>query len=75
MAINRTAPLEERIQSIRAEIEAFIESKVEAERKRLPGMPATVLRHGITGGIGCQCTSYLTLKAEDEKAAAHGSAA
>lgn len=61
MAINRTPPLNERIQSIRAEIDAFIDAKVELERERCPGVPAPVLRHGLIRGIGCQCAAYLDL--------------
>jgi hypothetical protein len=69
MAINRTAPLEERIQNIRADIDAFIDARVEAERKACPGVPGPVLRNIITArGGGCQCSVYLNLTKQDDAA-------
>jgi hypothetical protein len=69
MAITRTLPLEERIQTIRAEIDAFIDAQVEAERKACPGVPPGVLRDLITARAGaCQCAVYLNLTKQDDAA-------
>jgi hypothetical protein len=70
MALLKTAPLEERIKSIRAEIDAFIDALVEKERERGDfSVPAPMVRHCITQGIGCQCAAYLEIKARDDEAA------
>lgn len=66
MAINRTPPLEERIQSIRADIDAFIDARVEIDRRLCPGVPATVLRNLLTARSGgCHCESYIGIKKQD----------
>lgn len=68
MAINRTPQLEEeRIEKLRAEIDAFIEERVEAEKIKCPGVPGPMIRKMITDrNPGCQCRQYLALKATDE---------
>jgi hypothetical protein len=69
MAINRTLPLEERIQNIRADIDAYIDARVEADRKANPGVPGPVLRNLITVRAGgCQCAVYLDLTKQDDAA-------
>jgi hypothetical protein len=66
MAINRTPPLEERIQNISADIDAFIDARVAETAKECPGVPAGVIRNGITArGGGCQCSIYTSLTKDD----------
>jgi hypothetical protein len=66
MAINRTPPLDERIQNVRADVDAFIDAKVAETAKQCPGVPASVIRNGITArGGGCQCAVYLDLTKQD----------
>jgi hypothetical protein len=70
MAITRTPPLEERIEKLRAEIDAFIDARVAKEAKECPGIPSPVLRQMATArAAGCQCSQYLALKQEAERAA------
>ena len=69
MAISRTPPLEERIASIRADLDAWIDERVEIEARNCPGVPAGVIRNSITRGQGCQCATVLALKADDAKVA------
>jgi hypothetical protein len=58
--------LDDRIPTLRAEIDAFIDGLVEAERKRMGGgVPPAVIRHGITRGLGCQCAAYLQIKKDN----------
>ena len=75
MAFNRTPPLEDRIKTLRADIDAFIDARVEEETKRCPGVPAAMLRVCLTHGIGCLCSAYLDVKEQDDKAAAQEKAA
>jgi hypothetical protein len=44
MAILKSPPLEERIEKLRAEIDAFIDARVAKEAKECPGIPSPVLR-------------------------------
>jgi len=67
MAINRTPPLDERISNIRADINAYIDARVEEERQRCPGVPAGSLRISLTRGLGCDCEAYLLIKGEADK--------
>lgn len=69
MALSRTPPLDDRIKAIRADIDAFIDARVEADRKANPGVPGPVLRNLITArGGGCQCAVYLNLTKQDDVA-------
>jgi len=70
MAFNRTPPLDERIKALRADIDAFIDARVEEETKRCPGVPAVTLRICLTHGIRCLCSAYLDVKKQDDEAAA-----
>ena len=63
MAFNKTPPLDERIAALQAEIDKFIDSMTEEERKRIPGVPALVLRNTMTRGLECQCRAYGIVKA------------
>jgi hypothetical protein len=69
MAISKTPPppLEDRIAVIRAEIDAFIDGKVEEERKRSNGaLPPALIRQFLTAkAVGCPCRQYLKIK-EDQ---------
>jgi hypothetical protein len=73
MAISRTPPLEDRIKSIRTEIDAIIDVMAEAESKRCPGIPVPVLRNLITGRAGaCQCQQHLSIEREEAAGATKG---
>lgn len=74
MAFNRTPPLDERIKQIRADIDAFIDSRVLIIKKDCPGLPEGVIRNTLTRGA-CQCSQYLQMKKQDEEAAAREAAA
>lgn len=75
MAFNRTPPLEERIKNLRADLDAFIDARVEQIKKECPGVPAGVLRNSLTRGMGCQCAAYLEIKAKDDAEEQKGAAA
>src|SRR5437870_4332237 len=62
MAFNRTPPLDERIEKLRAEIDAFIDARAEEVKKTCDGVPVDVIRNLITArGGGCQCQQYLEI--------------
>jgi hypothetical protein len=49
-------PLDERIEAFRAELERFIDGKIEEMRKECPGVPAQVLRNLVSNRApGCPC--------------------
>ena len=55
-------PLEERIQQIRAEIEAVIDARVNLVASESPGVPPGVIRNLLTARApACPCTQYLEL--------------
>jgi len=59
------------VKTIRAEIDEFIDTLAKRDAKAHPGVPYQVLRNLITAqGEGCQCATYLNLKAKDEAARA-----
>jgi len=70
MALIRTAPLDERIKTLRADLDAWIDARVAEEMKRCPGVPAGVIRHTMTRGLGCTCAAYLEIKRVDDEQAA-----
>jgi hypothetical protein len=74
MAILRTPPLETRIENLRADIDAFIDARVAAIKKDCPGVPALAIRNTLVR-TGCQCASYIEIKANDDAAAAREDAA
>ena len=74
MAISRTLPLDERVKSLRAELDAFIDAKVAEIKKTCEGVPATFIRHSLTRGMACQCATYLEIKAQDDAEAERGAA-
>jgi hypothetical protein len=55
------ASLEARIEQLRADIDSYIDQRVEAERLLCPGIPAESLRQMLVRGTGCQCAAYLHL--------------
>src|SRR5438034_511049 len=70
MAFSRNPPLDERIEKLRAEIDAFIDARAEEVKKTCEGVPVDVIRNLITArGGGCQCQQYLEIKKQDETAA------
>ena len=66
MVFNRTPPLEERLKSLLAEIDAFIDVHVAAIKKDCPGVPEGAIRNSLRGG--CQCAQYFALKKQDDDA-------
>ena len=66
MAPNRTPPLDEEIEAVRAKIESYIDARVAEARKIYTDLPDSVVRRGLTKGIGCQCAAYLEIKKDDE---------
>lgn len=73
MAIGKMQPLDERIKTIRDEIDAFIDARAAEIKKTCEGVPELVIRNLLTARAeGCQCAAYLEIKAKDaaeEKAA------
>lgn len=55
-----SAPLAERIAALRAEADAFIDSRAELLKQDAPGIPVAVLRSLITNRApGCVCRAAL----------------
>jgi hypothetical protein len=74
MAFIRPKPLNERIENLRADIDAFIDARVAAIKKDCPGVPSLAIRNTLVR-TGCQCASYIEIKANDDAAAAREDAA
>lgn len=65
MKIPRAPSLEDRIREIRANIEAIIDTRVEAVAKESPGVPQGVIRNLLTARApACSCAQYLELNRE-----------
>lgn len=65
MKIPRPPSLDDRIREIRAEIEAIIDTRVEAVAKESPGVPQGVIRNLLTARApACPCAQYLELDRE-----------
>jgi hypothetical protein len=66
LAKPKTPPLEDlrsRIESIRAEADAFLDAKAEELKAQTPGVPLQILRNIITNrSFGCQCQAILNLE-------------
>jgi hypothetical protein len=76
MVFNRNPPLDERIASIRAEIDAFIDERAAEIKKTCEGVPELVIRNLLTARAGgCQCSAYMQIKKQDDEEAARESAA
>lgn len=66
LKVTRTAPLEERIARIRADIEAIIDARAEAVAKDNPGVPTGVIRNLLTARApACPCAQYLEIVGAD----------
>jgi hypothetical protein len=66
MKTTRADNLEERIEAIRAEVNAIIEARAEAVAKENPGVPAGVIRNLLTARApACLCAQYIELKRVD----------
>lgn len=62
-------PLEERITELRAEIDAFIEARVDDLAKSITTVPRAALRKDLVGySGGCKCDALLSI-VKQEKAA------
>lgn len=62
MKATRVHILEQRIEAIRAEINAIIDERVDAVSKESPGVPAEVIRNLLTARApACPCAQYLEL--------------
>ena len=75
MANLKQQPLDERIITLRADLDAFIDARAEQIGRDCPGVPLGVIRNSITRGMGCQCSAYLEIKAKDDAAAEREGAA
>jgi hypothetical protein len=75
MAFNRTQPLEERVRSIRPDLDKFIDDRAAEIKKTCEGVPVDVIRKTITRGLGCQCAAFLEIKARDDADASRAGAA
>ena len=65
MKSTRTPRLEDRIRQIRADIDAIINTRVEAVAKENPGVPSGVIRNLLTARApACPCAQYLELEGE-----------
>jgi len=65
MKATRIPTLEERIRSIRAEIDAVITERVETVAKASPGVPPGVIRNLLTARApACPCAQYLELESK-----------
>lgn len=65
MKMTRTLALEERIRSIRAEVEAIIAERVATVAKESPGVPSGVIRNLLTARApACPCAQYLELESK-----------
>ncbi len=63
MAAKKTQTLADRIEALWAEIDAFIDARVEATAVECPGVPKLSLRHILTRGR-CQCEAYRLITKE-----------
>lgn len=63
----KQTPLDERIKSLRAEIDAFIDARVAQIKKQCPGVPETSLRRDLVRGA-CPCAVVLEMAQQDKKA-------
>jgi hypothetical protein len=61
---NQPKLLQERIEELRAEIDAFIEALAQAEYNRIGGgVPIAVIRHSMVARAGsCLCQQFMHLK-------------
>lgn len=66
MKSTRVPNLEERINALRAEINAIIKAQAEAVAKESPGVPTGVIRNLLVARTPtCPCAQYLELNREE----------
>ena len=62
MKFSKTATLEDRVRSLRQEIDQFIDERVEKLRAECPGVPGPMLRNSLTARSGgCECRALLNI--------------
>jgi len=62
MAFSKSPPLEERIKSICAEAEAFVDAKAVEQKKLFEGLPLAMLRRDLElKAPGCVCKQALAI--------------
>lgn len=62
MKLTRTVSLEDRVNELRVEIDAFIDRKVAEIKKDCPGIPESVLRGTLMDNAdGCHCRAVLNI--------------
>ena len=62
MSTTRPPPLEQRIQQMRADIDAIIDARAEAVARESPGVPLGVVRNLLTARAPtCRCAQYLEI--------------
>lgn len=62
MRLSKTPSLADRAKELRAEIEQFIDERVEHLRKESPGVPPPVLRnHLMVRADGCLCQAAINI--------------
>ena len=59
--VTGTPTLDERIKSIRAEIDAVIDAHAAELFERMPGVPVGVIRQTLIGIEPCQCAAFAAL--------------
>jgi hypothetical protein len=65
--LTHTLPLEDRINRIRADIDAIIDARAEAVAKESPGVPLGVIRNLLTARApACPCSQYLEITRRGE---------
>jgi hypothetical protein len=63
MKTTRNPPLQDRINQVRAEIEAIINARVDVVARQSPGVPPGVIRNLLTARApACPCAQYLELE-------------
>jgi hypothetical protein len=57
--------LEDKIHSLRSEIDSEIDERVKELKKTCEGVPETVLRNVLTRNSPCQCQAWLSIREAD----------
>jgi hypothetical protein len=60
-----TPDLEQKIHTLRSELDSEIDRRAETLRASMPGVPFQVIRNIITRSSPCQCASYLLIQESD----------
>ena len=68
MALNKTPPLDERIKSICADAEAFVDAAAAEQKKLFEGLPLAMLRRHLENKApGCACKQALAILEAGER--------